>query len=51
VTVSIHITGAVPNNNKHRKSITSDNFRKTIALVHPAPNEYSYQYTRRSAFI
>jgi hypothetical protein len=22
-----------------------------IALVHPAPNEYSYQYTHRSAFI
>jgi hypothetical protein len=24
---------------------------ETIALVHRAPNEYSYQYTRRSAFI
>jgi hypothetical protein len=22
-----------------------------IALVHPTPNEYSYQYTHRSAFI
>jgi hypothetical protein len=24
---------------------------ETIALVHRAPNEYSYQYTRRSTFI
>jgi hypothetical protein len=23
---------------------------ETITIVHPAPNEYSYQYTRRSAF-